>query len=82
MPPMSTANIPDVPDVIFDYVDALSPFLTDTPQTPSALARQAKIATVHAHMALRWMRNNHYAVAVGNGAWARYRTRRAGEVTW
>ena len=79
---MSTANIPDVPDVIYDYVDAIAPHLTDDPQTPSALARKAKIATVHAHMALRWMRNAHYVVAVGNGAWVRYRARRAGEVTW
>jgi hypothetical protein len=72
----------DIPDVICDYVDALSVHLTDEPQTPSALARKAHIPTVHAHTALRWMRANHYVVAVGNGAWARYRARRAGEVTW
>jgi hypothetical protein len=75
-------NATDVPWVIEDYVDALTPHLTDVPQTPSALARKAKIATVHAHTALRWMRNNHYVVAEGNGAWVRYRERRAGEVTW
>ena len=75
-------STPDIPDVIYDYVDALTPFLTDDPQTPSALARKAKIPTVHAHTALRWMVNEHYAVRVGNGAWARYRARRAGEVTW
>ena len=69
---------------IYEIADALSEptVLTDEPQTPSVLARKAKVTTQQAHRALCWMVANHYAVAVGNGAWTRYRTRRAGEVTW
>ena len=78
---MSTSNIPNVPELIYDYVDAIAPHLTETPQSPSVLARKAKIATVHAGYALRWMARNNYAVAVGNGSWTKYRTRRFGEYT-
>jgi DNA-binding IclR family transcriptional regulator len=69
------------PDV-YDHIDAISVYLTDEPQTPSALARKARITTGQAHRALRFMVSEHYAVREGNGAWARYRERRAGEVTW
>lgn len=66
-------------DEVYDAADAITEVLTAEPQTPSALARKAKIPTQRAHDALRWMARHRYAVAEGNGAWTRYRTRRAGE---
>ncbi len=70
-----------VSDEIYDIADALSEptVLTDVPQSPSALARKAKVTTNQAHQALRWMAANHYVVPVGNGAWTKYRLRRPGE---
>ena len=67
-------------DEIFDTADAIAPALTDIPQSPSVLARKAHVSTPAAHRALRWMAAHHYAVAVGNGAWTKYRTRRFGEI--
>ena len=63
----------------WDTVDAIAEVLTDTPQTPSAIARRAKISTNSTVAPLRWMVDHHYAIPVGNGAWTKYRTRRAGE---
>jgi hypothetical protein len=63
----------------WDIVDAIAEVLTDTPQTPSAIARRAKILTGSTVAPLRWMVANHYAIPVGNGAWTKYRQRRAGE---
>ena len=69
----------DIPWLIETYVDAIEPHVTDEPQSPSKLARKAKIATVHAGLALRWMADNDYVIVVGHGSWAKYRIRQFGE---
>lgn len=74
-----TQDMTTTTDRILDLVDAIAPHLTDTPQSPSCLARKARITTYEAHDALRWMVENSYAVPVGNGAWTTYRERRFGE---
>lgn len=61
-------------------VDAVADVLDDTvTRTPSDLARRASTTTNAAHHALRWLVTNNMAVPVGNGAWTRYRARRAGD---
>lgn len=61
-------------------LDAIAAVLTDTPQSPSMLARKAKLRTSDAAAALRWLTTERMAVPVGNGAWTRYRSRQFGEV--
>lgn len=69
----------ETPEATYDFAEAIEPHLTSTPQTPSALARKAKITTGAAHVGLKWMVRNDFAIAEGNGAWTKYRTRRFGE---
>jgi hypothetical protein len=65
----------------YDTIDKLSEYLTYEPQTPSALARQAKVRTTSTYAALDWMVNHAYAVRIGNGARSKYRSRYFGERT-
>lgn len=63
-----------------DLADAIAPHITDTPQTPSQLARKAKIKTTEAYKGLGWMTENNYVIAVGKGCLTKYRARQFGEM--
>lgn len=77
---MSTTTTTAEQEAIYDMADRLTMVLSETPQTPSTLARRAAVRTVDTYAALRWMVANAYAVEVGNGCRAKYRIRRFGEV--
>lgn len=63
-----------------DVLDAVADALTDEPLPPSVIARKAKVTTYQAFSALEWLLQAQMCVAIGNGAWRRYRNRRFGEV--
>lgn len=56
-----------------ELLDAVGDVLTDSPQTPSGIARKAKVTTGQAAWALRWLVAHQFAATEGNGGWARYR---------
>lgn len=58
-------------DAVLDAVaDALDFYAV---QSPSAVARRAKVSTSEARLALKWLVAHQFAAAVGNGAWTKYR---------
>jgi hypothetical protein len=63
----------------YDLADAIEGALSDTFESPSTIARKAKVATSDVHRVLPWMVRNNYLIAAGNGAWRKYRARKAGE---
>jgi streptomycin 6-kinase len=76
---MSTTRTTAATEPDYDMIDLVAEALTDTAASPSKIARKAKVTTNQAHEALRWLARNEMAIVVGNGTWANYRTRRAGE---
>lgn len=74
-------------DQLFDTADAISAIIEEHPDrlfTPSALFRRAAVRDAAGTRTvltatLRWMVEHDFVMAEGNGAWQKYRTRRAGE---
>lgn len=56
-----------------ELLEAVEDQLTETPQTPSAIARKARVTTGQAGWALRWLVRHQFAATEGNGGWAKYR---------
>lgn len=65
--------------ITWEQVDAVAAVLTGTAQTPSALARKAKVTTYVAWRCCRWLEGQTMATGEGNGAHRRWRERRFGE---
>jgi hypothetical protein len=66
-------------DAVYDMADRIYDFIIDTPQSPSQIARKAKVRTTDVGPALAWMTERRFIVATGNGCWRKYRARRFGE---
>lgn len=76
-PPSPEPTVAEPSDVV---LDAIASALTDTPESPSNLARKAHVTTREAHAALAWLGRKRMVVSVGNGCWTRYRNRQFGEL--
>lgn len=63
-----------------EVLDAVAAALTETPEPPNRIGRMARVSTTDAYTALCWLTTHRMAIAIGNGAWTKYRTRRFGEV--
>lgn len=82
-----TTTQPAETDQLFDTADAITAIVESSPDrrfTPSALYRRPAVRNAAGShtvflATLRWIVEHDIVIAVGNGAWTKYRARRFGE---